>query len=129
MQLHRTAGIALNARPNSYPSPSLPEIPTGKMRPTPSAARLFTIVPAPWFKRHRNNPQLKAFVDGATAAATGAITGAVIVLGARAITDLPTAAIALISLGVLWRFKISEPILVTISGLVGLILWPLVRAG
>ena len=90
---------------------------------------VFTIVPAPWFKRHRDNPQLKAFVDGATAAATGAITGAVIVLGARAITDLPTAAIALISLGVLWHFKISEPILVTISGLVGLILWPLVRGG
>jgi chromate transporter len=90
---------------------------------------IFTIVPAPWFKRHRDNPQLKAFVDGATAAATGAITGAVIVLGARAISDLPTAAIGLISLGVLWRFKISEPIIVTISGLVGLILWPLVRGG
>jgi chromate transporter len=90
---------------------------------------LFTIIPAPWFKRHRDNPQLKAFVDGATASATGAITGAVIVLGARAITDLPTAIIALISLGVLWRFKISEPILVTVSGLVGLILWPLLRVG
>jgi chromate transporter len=90
---------------------------------------IFTIVPAPWFKRHRDNPQLKAFVDGATAAATGAITGAVIVLGARAITDLPTAIIALISLGILWRYKISEPIIVTISGLVGLILWPLVRGG
>ena len=90
---------------------------------------IFTVVPAPWFKRHRDNPQLKAFVDGATAAATGAITGAVIVLGARAITDVSTAAIALISLGVLWRFKISEPILVTISGLIGLIVWPLVRGG
>ena len=45
-------------------------------------------------------------MDGATAAATGAITGAVIVLGARAIIDLPTAIIALISLAVLWRFKI-----------------------
>ena len=90
---------------------------------------LFTIVPAPWFKRHRNNPQLKAFVDGATAAATGAITGAVIVLAARAITDLPTAIIALASFGILWRFKISEPIIVTISGLVGLMLWPLVRGG
>lgn len=88
---------------------------------------IFTIVPAPWFKRHRDNPQLKAFVDGATAAATGAITGAVIVLGARAITDLPTAIIALASFGILWRYKISEPIIVTISGLVGLILWPLVR--
>jgi chromate transporter len=90
---------------------------------------LFTVLPAPWFKRHRNNPQLKAFVDGATAAATGAITGAVIVLGTRAITDLPTAAIGLVSLAVLWRFKVSEPILVTISGMVGVLLWPLVHAG
>lgn len=90
---------------------------------------LFTIVPAPWFKRHRDNLQLKAFVDGATAAATGAITGAVIVLGARAIIDLPTAAIGAISLAVLWRFKVPEPVMVTISGLVGLILWPLVRVG
>jgi chromate transporter len=90
---------------------------------------IFTIVPAPWFKRHRDNPQLKAFVDGATAAATGAITGAVIVLGARAITDVPTAIVALLSLGILWRYKISEPIIVTISGLVGLIVWPLVRGG
>src|SRR5262249_62160242 len=53
----------------------------------------------------------------------------VIVLGVRAITDLTTAIVALISLGILWRYKISEPIIVTISGLVGLILWPLVRGG
>jgi chromate transporter len=89
----------------------------------------FTIVPAPWFKRHRDNPQLKAFVDGATAAATGAITGAVIVLGARAITDLPTAIIGLLSFAVLWRYKIFEPVIVTISGIVGLVLWPLLQSG
>jgi chromate transporter len=90
---------------------------------------VFTVIPAPWFKRHRDNPQLKAFVDGATAAATGAITGAVIVLAARAIRDWPTAVIALVSFGILWRFKISEPIIVIVSGAVGLILWPLVRGG
>jgi chromate transporter len=89
----------------------------------------FTIVPAPWFKRHRDNPQLKAFVDGATAAATGAITGAVIVLGARAITDLPTAIIGLLSFAVLWRYKISESVIVTISGIVGLVFWPLLQSG
>lgn len=89
----------------------------------------FTIVPAPWFKRHRENPQLKAFVDGATAAATGAITGAVLVLGARAISDLPTALIGLVSFEILWRYKIPEPLLVAVSGLIGLMLWPLVRAG
>jgi chromate transporter len=90
---------------------------------------VFTIVPAPWFKRHRDNPQLKAFVDGATAAATGAITGAVVLLGARAIIDWPTAIIGLASLGILWRFKVPEPLLVALSGLVGLVLWPLVRMG
>jgi chromate transporter len=89
---------------------------------------VFTIIPAPWFKRHRDNAQLKAFVDGATAAATGAITGAVLVLGARAIVDLPTAMIGLASLAILWRFKVSEPVLVAISGLVGLLLWPLLES-
>jgi chromate transporter len=78
---------------------------------------LFTILPAPWFKRHRDNPQLKAFVDGATAAATGAITGAVVLLATRAITDAPTAIIALVSLSILLRFKVPEPIIVSISGL------------
>lgn len=88
---------------------------------------VLTVVPAPWFKRHRTNAQLKAFADGATAAASGAITGAVIVLAQRAIIDVPTALIALIGFGVLWRYKVPEPVLVLAAGLVGLALWPLVR--
>ncbi len=84
---------------------------------------LLTILPAPWFKRHRDNAQLKAFAQGATAAATGAIAGAVVVLGSRAIYDLPTAAIALVSLGLLWRFKVQEPVLVAGAGVAGLLLW------
>lgn len=88
---------------------------------------VFTIVPAPWFKRHRDNPQLKAFVDGATAAATGAITGAVLVLGSRAIKDVPTALIAIVSLAVLWRYKIPEPVIVSVAGIVGLILYPILH--
>src|SRR5512145_2577099 len=80
---------------------------------------LFTIIPAPWFSRNRDNAQLKAFVQGATAAATGALGGAVIVLASRAIYDLPTAAVALVSLAVLWRFKVPEPILVAAAGVVG----------
>jgi chromate transporter len=90
---------------------------------------LFTIIPAPWFKRNRDDAQLKAFVQGATAAATGALSGAVIVLASRAIYDLPTAAVALASLAVLWRFKVPEPLLVTAAGVAGLILWPLVKGG
>jgi chromate transporter len=88
---------------------------------------LFTIIPAPWFSRNRDNALLKAFALGATAAATGAIAGAVILLARRAIYDVPTAAVALISLAVLWRFKVPEPILVAAAGIVGLIAFPLFR--
>jgi chromate transporter len=88
---------------------------------------VLTVVPAPWFVRHRTNAQLRAFSDGTTAAASGAIAGAVVVLGQRAIVDVPTAAIALASLGLLWRFRLPEPLLVLIAGLAGLILSPLVR--
>ncbi len=81
---------------------------------------LLTVIPAPWFKHHRDNAQLKAFVQGATAAATGALSGAVVVLAKRAIFDLPTAAIALASFAVLWRFKLPEPAIVLLSGGIGL---------
>ena len=89
---------------------------------------LFTIIPAPWFSRNRDNALLRAFVLGATSAATGAIAGAVILLARRAIYDVPTAAVALISLGVLWRFKVPEPILVAAAGIVGLIVFPLFKS-
>jgi chromate transporter len=90
---------------------------------------LFTVVPAPWFSRNRDNAQLKAFVQGATAAATGALSGAVIVLATRAVYDIPTAVVTLGSLAVLWRFKVLEPILVAAAGVIGLLVWPLVRGG
>jgi len=89
---------------------------------------VFTVIPAPWFSRNRDNAQLKAFVQGATAAATGALSGAVVVIALRAIYDVPTALIALVSLGILWRYKVPEPILVAAAGVVGLIVWPLMRA-
>ena len=88
---------------------------------------VFTVVPAPWFSRNRGNVQLKAFVQGATAAATGALSGAVVVLAARAIYDVPTAVIALLTLGVLWRFKIPEPFVVVAAAAVGLVVWLLVQ--
>lgn len=81
---------------------------------------VFTIVPAPWFSRNRDNPQLKAFVQGATAAATGAITGAVLLIAQKAVYDLPTATLALASLVILWRFKVPEPIVVMAAGAIGL---------
>jgi len=88
---------------------------------------LFTIVPAPYFKKHGKRPAIVAFVDGVTAAAIGAITGAVIVIGQRSITDWVTAAMALVTVAVLWRFKkVPEPLIVLVAALVGLVAHPLV---
>jgi chromate transporter len=82
----------------------------------------FTIVPAPWFRRHKENPQLRAFAAGATTAASGAIAGAVVVLGRGAISDLPTACIALAGLVLIVRYRVPEPLLVVGAGLGGLAL-------
>jgi chromate transporter len=85
------------------------------------------LILSPWFKRHRDNAQLKGFVQGATAVATGAITGSVIILGQRSIFDVATAAIGLVSLVVLVRVKPHEPLVVVAAGVAGLALWPLVQ--
>lgn len=84
---------------------------------------LGVVVPGRWFVRHRDNPQVKAFVTGATAAAGGALCGAVVVLTRQAVTDIPTTAIALATLALLWRFKIPEPYVVATAGALGLLLY------
>jgi chromate transporter len=90
---------------------------------------LFTIVPAPYFKKHGQRPAIVAFVDGVTAAAIGAIAGAVIVIGQRSIRDWVTALLALATAGVLWRFKkIPEPAIVLVAALIGLVVQPLMVA-
>lgn len=83
---------------------------------------LFVVLPAPYFERYARQPQLVAFVSGVTAAATGAIAGAVIVLGRRAITDVPTAVIAIATLLLLIRFKTPEPLIVGFAGGIGLLI-------
>jgi chromate transporter len=84
---------------------------------------VFTVVPAPHFKRWSRNQAIRAFVDGVTAAATGAIAGAAFVLGRRAITDASTLVIAIVALVVASRFrKVPEPLLILVAGLVGVLL-------
>lgn len=83
---------------------------------------LAVIIPGRWFIRHRDNKQVKAFVAGATAAAAGALSGAVVVLTREAVTDWTTTAIAVVSLGLLWRFKINEPYIVIAAGILGIVL-------
>jgi chromate transporter len=81
---------------------------------------LFVVIPFPWFDRFSGNPKVKAFVGGVTAAASGAIAGACFVLARRAIVDIPTLLIAAVALGIVWRFKIPEPILIAAGAAAGL---------
>jgi chromate transporter len=83
---------------------------------------LVVILLAPSYKRWASNIQLKSFVRGVTAAATGAIAGAVVVLARRSVYDIPTILICVASIVVLWRWKVPEPLLIACSAAAGLLL-------
>jgi chromate transporter len=84
---------------------------------------LAVVLAAPSFHRVMASEHLKAAVDGVTAAATGAIAGAVVVLGRRAIVDGPTIAIAIATLLVLTRVRrVPEPLVIIAAGVVGVVL-------
>jgi chromate transporter len=85
---------------------------------------LFVVIPAPFYRRIADNRRIKAFVDGVTAAAAGAIAGAAIVLARRAIVDLPAVVVAIATLAVItWMKKLPEPLVILVAGGVGLALW------
>lgn len=89
---------------------------------------LFTIIPAPYFRKHGKKPGLVAFIDGVTAAAIGTITGAVIVLGKRSIVDPPTVLMMLITIALIWKVKkLPEPVIVAFAALAGLVIYPLIK--
>ena len=89
---------------------------------------LFTIIPAPYFKKYGKLPAIVAFVDGVTAAAIGAITGSVIVIAKRSIVDMPTALMALATVAMLWKYKkLQEPVVVAGAALIGLVIYPLLH--
>lgn len=95
---------------------------------------LLTIIPAPYFKKHGKRPGIVAFVDGVTAAAVGAIAGAVLVLGRRTIfgdgwtPEWPKIAVLLVTLGLLLKFKkLPEPLIILGAAIVGLAVYPLIH--
>jgi chromate transporter len=95
---------------------------------------LFTIIPAPYFKKHGKRPGIIAFVDGVTAAAVGAIAGACVVLGRRTIfengwtPEIPKVLLLLITIGLLFKFKkLPEPVVILGAALAGLLIYPFVR--
>jgi len=89
---------------------------------------LFTIIPAPYFKKYGKLPGIIAFVDGVTAAAIGAITGAVIVLAKRSLFDIPTVLLAIATVLLLLKFKkLQEPVIVAGAAALGLVVYPLLH--
>lgn len=84
---------------------------------------LFTILPAPYFKKYGRLPSIKAFVDGITAAVVGALAGSVIVIAIRTIKDIPTALMAILTIIILLQFKkVKEPLIIVVAALAGLAL-------
>ncbi len=83
---------------------------------------LGVVLPGRWFVRHKDNPQVQAFVKGATAAAAGALTGATVVLLRQVVVDLTTLVIAVATLAVLLRFKVKEPYVVLACAAAGIAL-------
>jgi chromate transporter len=88
---------------------------------------LFVLIAAPLLALHRGNPNVQGFVKGAYAAAIGTILGACILLGRIAIGDWPTALIGIVSLTILFRWKVSNPLLIAATAVVGLIAYPVLQ--
>jgi chromate transporter len=88
---------------------------------------LLVLIVAPLLARHRGNANVQGFVKGAYAAAIGTILGACILLGKIAIGDWLTVAIGIVSLAVLFRWKVSNPLLIAATAVVGLIAYPLLQ--
>jgi chromate transporter len=90
---------------------------------------ILVLVAAPLLARYRANANVQGFVKGAYAAAIGTILGACILLGRIAIGDWLTALIGIASLAVLFRWKVSNPLLISATAVVGLIAFPLLQPG
>jgi chromate transporter len=88
---------------------------------------LLILIVAPILMRYRTNLNVQGFIKGAYAAAIGTILGASVLLGRIAIGDWLTALVALVSLVVLFRWKVSNPLLVAAAAIIGLIAFPLLK--
>ncbi len=88
---------------------------------------LFVLIAAPLLARHRGNANVQGFVKGAYAAAIGTILGACLLLGRIAVGDWLTAAIGVVSLAVLFRWKVSNPLLIAATAVVGLVAYPILQ--
>jgi len=84
---------------------------------------IFTVLPAPYFKKIAKNTSIKAFVDGITSAVVGALVGSVFVIATRSIVDLPSAVIAILTvLALIYIKKLQEPYIILCAAILGFLL-------
>ena len=88
---------------------------------------VFVLVAAPIVARYGGNPNVRGFVKGAYGAAIGTILGACFLLGRIAIGDWLTLLIGIASLAILFRWRVSSPLLIAATATVGLIAFPLLQ--
>ena len=85
------------------------------------------LIAAPIVARNRAKPDLQGFIKGAYGAAIGTILGACVLLGKIAIGDWLTSLIGIVSLAVLFRWKVSNPLLIAVTAVIGLIAFPILQ--
>ena len=83
---------------------------------------LFVILAGPSYQRFSQNQQIRSFVQGVTAAATGAIAGAVVVLAKHSVRDFWTLGIAVAAFLILTKWKVPEPVIIVLAGALGVAL-------
>jgi chromate transporter len=85
-------------------------------------AFLFVVLLGRPYRRHADHPRVKGFVSGATAAASGAIAGAAIVIAKGIVNDAASGAIVAVGLVLLLqkRVRVPEPALITACAGLGL---------
>jgi chromate transporter len=84
-------------------------------------AVLLTVLATPLLLRYGRRRRLRGFIRGITVSVVGVLVGTTLLVGETAITDWPTAAVAVLTLAAhfLWK-RLPEPLLVALGGVLGI---------
>jgi len=91
---------------------------------------IFTVIPAPYFKKYAKHTSIQAFVDGITAAVMGALSGSVVLIAIQTFTqnhtkliDIPSVIIAVATIfALIYIRKLQEPVVILFAAVIGLVL-------
>jgi chromate transport protein ChrA len=83
--------------------------------------KTLTVLATPLLLRYGRNRRLRGFIRGITVTVVGVLVGTTFLVGKTAITDWPTAGVAVLTLAALavWQ-RLPEPLVVALGGALGL---------